>query len=95
MIWLFWCERASQRWLMKIKAVFRRRNNIKLHALAQSRRHVMKLNVVAFALAFGIWWGGGVFIATWWLIAQDGATTAPMSLDQFYYGYGLTPMVTA
>jgi hypothetical protein len=28
----------------------------------------MKLNTGAFALAFGVWWGGGIFIATWWLI---------------------------
>ena len=30
----------------------------------------MKLNLGAFALAFGIWWGVGIFIATWWLIAS-------------------------
>ena len=32
----------------------------------------MKLSTIAFALDFGLWWGGGVFIATWWLIAQGG-----------------------
>lgn len=54
----------------------------------------MKLNTIAFALAFGLWWGGGVFIATWWLIAQGGDTTAPTLLDHFYYGYSLTPLGT-
>ena len=52
----------------------------------------MKLNVLAFALAFGIWWGGGIFVATWWLIAQGDTTTVPMLLDRFYYGYGVTPL---
>jgi hypothetical protein len=28
---------------------------------------MMKLNIGAFAVAFGVWWGG-IFIATWWLI---------------------------
>lgn len=50
----------------------------------------MKLNIAAFALAFGIWWGVGVFIATWWLIAMGGE--APMLLDHFYYGYSVTPL---
>jgi hypothetical protein len=29
---------------------------------------MMKLNTGAFALTFGVWWGAGIFIATWWLI---------------------------
>jgi hypothetical protein len=29
---------------------------------------MMKFNIGAFAVAFGVWWGGGIFIATWWLI---------------------------
>jgi hypothetical protein len=52
----------------------------------------MKLNTMAFALAFGLWWGGGLFIATWWLLAQGGGTAGPMLLDRFYYGYSLTPL---
>lgn len=52
----------------------------------------MKLNVLAFALAFGVWWGGGVFVATWWLLAQGSDTTAPTLLDHFYFGYSLTPI---
>lgn len=52
----------------------------------------MNLNVLAFALAFGVWWGGGVFVATWWLLTQGGDTTAPTLLDHFYYGYSLTPL---
>jgi len=52
----------------------------------------MKLNVSAFAVAFGIWWGIGVFIMTWWLIAAGNVTVTPMMLDQFYIGYRLTPV---
>jgi len=52
----------------------------------------MKLNIAAFALAFGIWWSVGVFIVTWWLIATGGAEPPTgMFLDRFYIGYSLTP----
>jgi hypothetical protein len=34
----------------------------------------MKLNIKAFALAFSLWWGFGLFLLTWWIIAFDGAT---------------------
>jgi hypothetical protein len=52
----------------------------------------MKLNIGAFALAFGFRWGGGIFVATWWLIARGGEATAPMLLDHFYHGYSVTPL---
>ena len=52
----------------------------------------MKLNVGAFALAFGIWWGVGIFIATWWLIVTGGEPSAPMLIDRFYLGYNVTPL---
>jgi len=52
----------------------------------------MKLNVGAFALAFGIWWGGGILIATWWLITMGGEPSAPMLIDRFYFGYSVTPL---
>jgi hypothetical protein len=52
----------------------------------------MKLNTGAFALAFGIWWGVGVFVATWWLIIAGVESTGPMFLEHFYIGYGVTPL---
>jgi len=52
----------------------------------------MRLNVIAFALAFGIWWGVGLFIATWWLIATGAEPTAGMLINRFYIGYDLTPL---
>ncbi len=52
----------------------------------------MKLNIAAFALAFGVWWGGAVFLLTWWLILL-GADTGTMSLLQTaYIGYTLSPL---
>jgi len=52
----------------------------------------MKLNIGAFALAFGIWWGVGLFIATWWIIVTGGETPAEMFIDRFYFGYSITPL---
>jgi hypothetical protein len=51
----------------------------------------MKLNISAFALAFGIWWGLGVFVITWWLIATGAEPATGMFLDRLYIGYHLTP----
>ncbi len=52
----------------------------------------MKLNVRAFALAFGIWWGVGLFILTWWVIAVGGATGEPTFLGRIYLGYEISPL---
>lgn len=52
----------------------------------------MKLNIAAFALAFGIWWAAGVFIATWWLIFAGDETATGMLIDRFYFGYSITPL---
>ena len=52
----------------------------------------MKLNIAAFALAFGVWWGGAVFLLTWWLILL-GADAGTMNLLQTaYVGYTLSPL---
>jgi hypothetical protein len=58
----------------------------------RARRTEMKLNIGAFALAFGIWWGAGVFIATWWLIAAGAEPTADVFINRFYPGYSITPV---
>ena len=52
----------------------------------------MKLNIGAFALAFGIWWGVGIFIATWWLIIAGMEPRAPLFIEHFYIGYSVTPL---
>ena len=52
----------------------------------------MKLNVGAFALAFAIWWGVGIFLLTWWVIQFGGATAEPTFLGRIYIGYKMTPI---
>jgi hypothetical protein len=52
----------------------------------------MKLNVKAFALAFGLWWGVGLFLLTWWLIAFDGISHDPTFIGRLYRGYTISPI---
>jgi hypothetical protein len=52
----------------------------------------MKLNVKAFALAFGLWWGVGLFLLTWWLIAFEGASGDPTFIGRLYRGYTISPI---
>lgn len=52
----------------------------------------MKLNISALALAFGIWWGGGIFLMTWWLLMTGNTSAVPTLLDSFYVGYAITPL---
>lgn len=52
----------------------------------------MKLNVKAFALAFGLVWGFGLFLFTWWLIAFDGATGEITLIGRLYRGYNISPL---
>ena len=52
----------------------------------------MKLNVRAFAVAFGLWWGVGIFLGTWWVIAMSGATGEPTFLARLYIGYEISPL---
>jgi len=52
----------------------------------------MKLNVKAFALAFGLWWGFGLFFLTWWLIAFDGVSHDPTFIGRLYRGYNVSPL---
>ena len=52
----------------------------------------MKLSVKAFALAFGLTWGIGVFCLTWWIIALDGATGETTIIGQVYRGFNISPI---
>lgn len=53
----------------------------------------MRLNVRAFALAFGIWWGVGLFLLTWWVIAVGGSTPGePTFIGRIYTGYEISPL---
>jgi len=51
----------------------------------------MKLNVKAFALAFGLIWGFGLFFLTWWIMAFDGATKEVTFIGHIYRGYNISP----
>ena len=53
----------------------------------------MELNLRAFALAFGLWWGLGVFVMTWGLIMSGGPAMGTVEMmTYFYIGYELTPL---
>jgi len=51
----------------------------------------MKLNVKAFALTCGLWWGFCLFLITWWIIYLDGATGDPTIIGHIYRGYSISP----
>ena len=55
----------------------------------------MKLNVAAFALACGLFWGFCLFLITWWIIAFEGQAdpaARPPFLGLVYRGYAFTTM---
>ncbi len=52
----------------------------------------IRLNVKAFAVAFGLIWGIGVFVLTWWIMAFDGATGQATLIGQVYRGYSISPL---
>ena len=51
----------------------------------------MKLNIKAFALTSGLFWGIALFLLTWWIIAFDGSTGDPTLIGRLYRGYRITP----
>lgn len=52
----------------------------------------MKLNVKALALASGVFWGAGLFVLTWWMIAFGGATNETTMIGRLYLGYRISPL---
>ncbi|MFQ5671791.1 MAG: bacteriophage holin [Nitrospinales bacterium] len=52
----------------------------------------MKFNVKAYALTFGIWWGVGLFLLTWWIIFLEGASGDPTLIGRIYPGYNISPV---
>ncbi|MFC1886818.1 bacteriophage holin [Thermodesulfobacteriota bacterium] len=45
----------------------------------------------AFAISCGLFWGIGLFLLTWWIIAFDGATAEPTLIGRVYRGYTVSP----
>jgi hypothetical protein len=52
----------------------------------------MKINVKAFAVTMGLWWGLGLFALTWWMILFQGATGDPTLVGEVYRGYNISPL---
>jgi hypothetical protein len=52
----------------------------------------MKINIKAFAIASGLWWGFGLFALTWWLIWRHGATDGATIIGSVYPGYRISPL---
>lgn len=50
----------------------------------------MKLNVKAFALTVGLFWGVGLFLITWWIIILDGASGETNIISSVYRGYNIS-----
>lgn len=51
----------------------------------------MKLDIRAFAIACGLLWGSGLFLATWWIIFLEGVQGQEFLLTRVYIGYSITP----
>jgi len=51
----------------------------------------MRLNVKAFAMTCGLFWGLVLFFLTWWLIAFEGSTQETTLIGQVYRGYTVSP----
>ncbi|MFH1616826.1 MAG: bacteriophage holin [Planctomycetota bacterium] len=53
----------------------------------------MKLDVKAFGLTWGLLWGIGLFLGTWWIILIDGSQPGAVTfLGRVYRGYSITPI---
>ncbi len=50
----------------------------------------MKINVKAFALTVGLFWGFGLLFITWWIILLDGASGDPTIIGKVYRGYNVS-----
>ena len=50
----------------------------------------MKINVKAFALTAGIFWGLALLIFTWWIMIFDGAQGYVPFVSQIYRGYEIS-----
>lgn len=53
---------------------------------------MMKLNVKAFALTCGIFWGLGLFLITWWIFLFEGSSGELLGIGHVYRGFKITPL---
>ena len=54
-----------------------------------------KLNVKAFALAGGIFWGASILLLTWLEIWGYGSLAGAAMVKSYYIGYSVTPVGSA
>ncbi len=52
----------------------------------------MKLNVKAFSLTCGLFWGLGLFFLTWWIILFEGSTNDITFIGRCYRGFNISPL---
>lgn len=50
----------------------------------------MKINIKAFALTVGLFWGFGLLFITWWIILFDGASGDHTLIARVYRGYNIS-----
>ena len=50
----------------------------------------MKLNIKAFSIACGLFFGVGLLLITWWIILFEGATGEITLIGKVYRGYNLS-----
>ena len=50
----------------------------------------MKLNIKAFGLACGLFWGVGLFRRTWWIIFSEGSTPDLLVTGHLYRRYDVS-----
>jgi hypothetical protein len=50
----------------------------------------MKINIRAFALTAGLFWGFGLLFITWWIILFDGASGDTTIIGSVYRGYNIS-----
>ena len=50
----------------------------------------MKLNIKAFSLTCGLFWGVGLLLITWWIILFDGASGSATLIGKVYRGFNIS-----
>jgi tetrahydromethanopterin S-methyltransferase subunit G len=52
----------------------------------------MMLHSRELGIAFGLIWGLGLFVITWWIMLFEGAIEVPTFIGLVYRGYSITPL---
>jgi len=60
--------------------------------MRKRERECAKIDVEAFAISSGLWWGLGLFTITWWMMLHEGSTGDPTPIGKVYRGYKVSPL---